>query len=124
MKAGRELDVLVFQKVMGGGRVWSGLEVAVEKGHPGYYYIPSGKPWKTHSIDAKQVPLYSENISAAWKVVEKVAEIGISTNIEHYGGKSEIIVTMPNCRGGKVLEAETAPLAICLAALKAVGVEV
>lgn len=39
-------------------------------------YIPSGKPWKTHSIDAKPLPQCTQNIAAAFQAVDKLIEMG------------------------------------------------
>lgn len=94
MKPGRELDLLVAEKIFG----WSPSQV-----------------YDKHSYLS-----YSTDISAAWEVVEKV--------------KSEYSVTIDTCleHEGKWLctfayhqvEGDSAPHAICLAALKAKGVEV
>ena len=39
-------------------------------------YIPSGKPWRTHSMDAKLLPRCTENIAAALQAVDKLIEKG------------------------------------------------
>jgi hypothetical protein len=72
-------------------------------------------------------PPYSTEIAAAWKVVEKAAE---GQFIEVYNAVLDPQAKEMdwNCRIGKNGEfeasAKTAPHAICLAALKACGVEV
>lgn len=35
-------------------------------------YIPSGKPRRTHAIDAKPVPYFKTDIAAAWSLVERM----------------------------------------------------
>lgn len=89
------------------------------------------KPWEwsdtlnapvTASLDAELYPLYSSSIAAAWEVVEKLGGVstgsGYCVDISYDGGW---IVSIGNyCESNQ----DTAPMAICLAALKAKGVEV
>jgi hypothetical protein len=131
MKPGRELDALVAEKVMG----WR-LE---ERGYVATFWVDeNGKVKRAAepcSIDFCSCEVFSPStdISDAWKVVEK---LGIIPNSFYIGYKTD--------KNGKKIyraffqkenpittliytyeaDAETAPLAICLAALKAVGVEV
>lgn len=35
-----------------------------------YHYIPSGKSWRTHSIDARPIPKFSTNATAAYSIIE------------------------------------------------------
>jgi hypothetical protein len=136
VKAGRELDALVAEKVMGWEPVNdpdTGLWWRVPKGG----YNPSG----FQSEDAP--PAYSTDIAAAWQVVEKITrplanirngewcldrlgyrccehdEDGVHgewrCSFRAYKGEDDEWVHVT---------ASTAPLAICLAALKACGVEV
>ena len=104
MSPGRELDALVAEKVMGGRRMrttdaryyWNGLNTNGE------------------------LPAYSTDIAAAWTVVERLGDkfnfIGKCADgwnaVLFYDGNSH----------GEI--APSAPHAICLAALKAVGVEI
>ena len=60
-------------------------------------------------------PRYSTDISAAWEVVEKFDEFELS---KHYGSNHWYC-----CIGGYCGDADTAPLAICKAALKVKGFE-
>lgn len=97
MKPGRELDALIAEKVMG-------LATAEEDSDENW--VPVG------------VPGYSTDIAAAWEVVGKLWE----------DQESVFELTRPvgsgfNCRfrQGAIKEwGETAPHAICLAALKSV----
>jgi len=98
LKAGRELDTLIAEKVMG-------LDIGDDC---------------DHSIDSCLCfPPYSTDIAAAWQVVDKLisAECGF---VVSGGGSLPWLATFRNGQA----HAETAPLAICLAALKAVGYEV
>lgn len=107
MKAGRELDTLVAEKVMG----WT------------YRTFPDGAcPLVKHWYCGEQYMLmqpFSTSIASAWQVVEKLKANGNNVWVEWAG-------TVWVCGTTSVfpdIEADTAPLAICLAALKACGVE-
>lgn len=104
----REIDCAIAEKVMG----WTKKVPAI------------GKPWWARSDDTFAAPAHgkkawspSTDIAAAWSVVEKMrmqiepTRKGWRAGV--YGGLSD-----------KRATADTAPLAICLAALKAIGVEV
>lgn len=108
MDAGRELDALIAEKVMG-------------------TFIPAGSnpslrddAWlNERGYLVWEPPPYSTDIAAAWLVVEKLKQSYDIVDIlfaNHY----------VSCKVWKDFmiaeeDAETAPLAICLAALKAVG---
>ncbi len=95
MKAGRELDILVAQKVMG----WSPIE------------------------STEYCPWYSRDISSAWQVVVKLTSDMVWLSLLNYfGGWSAIFDNREH--HGIQCEASTAEVAICLAALAAVGYEV
>lgn len=112
MKPSRELDALVAEKVMG---------MSTER-------------------RLRDIPEYSTDVAAAWQVVEKLkwAEPELSWSDEQhawclYLNKKPLDIWQPEWSGGclylkKTLviwpTAPTAPHAICLAALRAVGVEV
>ena len=121
MVAGRELDALVAEKVMGWERI-------VMKDKPGAVSWPH--PPKGFDVNHNRwsiIPHYSTDIAAAWEVVEKLAPEfeWILENDVKDGGWSAIIykwegtsvVSSPIGRS----DADTAPHAICLAALAAVG---
>jgi hypothetical protein len=67
------------------------------------------------------VPNYSRDIAAAWEVLEKVRGPGVEVRLFSGGWKAGW-----TCEVGSLASTtrETAPLAICLAALEAVGVQV
>jgi hypothetical protein len=116
MKAGRKLDALIAEKVMG----W--------KLCPGETYV-----YETPDGDTKAIQFhkFSENIADAWLVLEKLKADGMDIMVrwaaKHSGESYRDVWLCWIAKDGKVgdgTHADTAPLAICLAALKAVGVEV
>lgn len=113
MKAGRELDALVAEKVMGHKiTMWNELfKVAKRKND-----IPVIMLGETQY---KPIPSYSTNIADVWQVVE---ELSAYYGVEVYQDKGvpcECNVYHLGSRKGMAI-ADTVPLAICLAALEAV----
>ena len=106
--AGRDLDALIAEKVMK-------LQVIRFSGNPLVYATTKSDE------DGKYLPCYSTAIADAWTVVEK---LGKAFEV-HYreGAFSCLIEEGDEVTAHYIAEAtaETAPLAICLAALKAVG---
>jgi len=104
-KAGRELDRAIAEKVMGRKVTWDAPDVLLP-----------GPP-------DNDAPNYSTSIDAAWEVVEKLRP--------EFDVVLECVTSEFNChinKPGRVgtpdhnhVRADTAPMAICLAALKAVG---
>lgn len=102
MKPGRELDALIAEEVMG------------------WRIFPDGPNGEMHTIDANQcecheydIPHYSTDIAAAWKVVEKLSQIGSVFKDENpFWGCA--------LASGEIIQGVSAPHAICLASLKAV----
>ena len=131
MESGRELDALVAEKVMGGyvvnpdamanvGEIWYWLHPkdGVLCGMP--YKVGKMKQWDHQWHRWKP----SIDISAAWQVVEKMRADGWIYEItEHLNDPAIQCAMFANRSGGdeQWSAANTAPLAICLAALKAVG---
>ena len=114
----REIDRLVAEKVMG----WEEVKENDFIKRPDVDFI--GKAPDRFCEDAWSIlPNYSTDISDAWEVVEQLREkelyVDIDTFAEHYDVR---VVSGPYEVGHSL--SETAPLAICLAALKAVGIEV
>lgn len=120
LKAGRELDALVAEKIMGlGPERWD---------PPCFWYhtTDDAEPrsgWcYTCSKAICEVPgeprRYSTSISDAWLVVEKMA--AHPTNWYFMVGPDGYL-TAENGGSGFDICADTAPLAICLAALRATG---
>ena len=121
----RERDMLVAEKVFG----WKG-EVFYEdwdelKEFPNM--IPSGKPRKTHAIDAKPVPSFTTHISAAKDVVEKmVIYDAYKKDGFHYWRFSTSTYMEERSRWGFGQFARSKSICddICLAALEAIGVKI
>lgn len=107
LPSGRELDALVAEKVMG----WT--NILDRMGVP-----PNHGPW------SHRVPSYSTDLGAAWTVVEKLIATGHIIELSNRRSGTWKIGTWQFQTFGKLsvgADADTAPLAICRAALKAVG---
>lgn len=113
MNPGRELDALVAEKVMG----WEAVHE--------HDFRDGGKQWLgTRSDGAKMVPLphYSTSIAAAWEVVAHLRSLASYVRWELRGDRHDYNCYFCLGRGVEWVEdIDTAPHAICLAALKAVG---
>lgn len=115
MKPSRELDALVAEKVMG----WRVGPIDDD------YLASDGTPtgWTKGTCYSQRPPFRpSTDIAAAWEVVQqfdsvKVLKAGASWDCG-------ISVKRGDWFEVELASAPTAPLAICLAALRAVGVEV
>ena len=109
-QAGRELDAEIAEKVMG-------CRVVRQSGNsPWLVETPAGI-WGR----VEQVP-YSTDIAAAWQVVEKYRVLDHHFNVGvnmGFDGKAHGYWAI--CANGPTAHADTAPLAICLAALAAVA---
>lgn len=137
--AGRELDVLIDTKVMGRREQWavffggSCYGDGLTKEAAEVIAVKVQGDYKAQIINYYDVPHYSTSIAAAWLVVEKLRKthccltlrsdfdylwecyaIKDPDDLEH---KSEVIVNYKIYAMSEV----SAPHAICLAALKAVG---
>src|SRR5688500_14998111 len=123
--SGRELSKAVAEKVFGISKIFTPADCASGSMYFGpsreYAYIPSGKSPRTHMIDAKPVPYFSESIEAAMQIVEKMREQGWSFACTLYEGK---LPYASFCKGtvksSRNAEADSLPTAICLAALAAI----
>jgi len=156
MEAGRELDALVAEKVMG----WEYLEVGYfgeEDETPrqvelndwldkvgiesiGPYFIDVERDFWIYASDMWGHGWNpSTNIADAWRVVEKLCNWDVDDNMLVLEGQGPDIeeegqpgwvakqwwkADIVGIAGHNIGEADTAPHAICLAALKAVGVEI
>jgi hypothetical protein len=135
MPAGREMDALIAEKVMGwiysdsweqlvpSGHadppIWSDWEWDIEEltyvKHP--INMMGGVSYRG---DKPYIPEYSTNISAAWKIVEKMINDGYDIvdiwheNVVDVGWAMEWI---KDGNGDNSIGSDTAPLAICKAAL-------
>lgn len=126
MEAGRELDALVAEQVMGWER---DLNIPINPKYRGIKY------WKSPTgmrADINLIPHYSTDIASAWEVVEKAHELTGCTISLHLFGTFERVSGMPKymCKfyGGRIGHptpelttkafGDTPMLAICRAALK------
>lgn len=116
MNPGRELDALIAEKVMG---------YKVENTAEGYFLKGQLGNYSWHNT----VLRYSTDISAAWEVVEHFNELGWDISVVGSGelksSDSWHVEFEPRYVGGEtngvIIEGGfSAPLAICLAALKAI----
>lgn len=131
MKPSRELDALVAEKVMG----WYYIDhpypenLWVEPGKRTTFFPPHFK-WSMEEekkmpgiSNGISCPDYSTDIQAAWQVVEKLKEnkdhltkITIGTILSSW-----LVAVEVDDKGYFMAHEHSAPHAICLAALKAVG---
>jgi hypothetical protein len=124
VKAGQELDALVAEKVMGQVEcsAWR-----ADRAAPVSYFKESGDCAHAACRPVGFVSCYSTNIAAAWDVVRRLTDVATPGHADDFTLQYE---PRPMAWGAQFEPAEgafpcdTAPLAICLAALKAVGVEV
>lgn len=105
MEAGRELDALVAKDVMG----WHKLD--------GNW---KDNIWEKADGHIKGDWHPSEDISAAWEVVTKIRSMGWGVDISWFHEFIYCALHKPDSVIIKQANAETAPLAICRAALLAV----
>lgn len=118
MKPGRELDALVAEKVMGWVRPAMDSPYIVDDPIHGKLAYLSG-----------EIPHYSADIAAAWEIIEKLRG-GYHVTLESFGShwRCDISVITASVasgtKGNGQGRADTAPMAICLAALKAKGVTI
>lgn len=106
----REIDRLIAERLMG----WTNLSLTGS----GFGTTPEGMP---HRI----IPRYSTEISAAWEVIEKLKLLGYQGRIDWAKpepGYECAFGASPFTYEMQFSSAETASLAICLAALKIIEV--
>lgn len=128
MEAGRELDRLVAEKIFGRDPMNARHGLHKDGDIEYHWGYPLG-----HDV----APYYSTNIAAAWEVVEKLyadgywAELqtpwnepGGEANQGHSCGFTPFLTTGWNGVPDHWTPAPTMPLAICLAALKAKGIDI
>lgn len=111
----RERDALVAERV-------EGLDVTVKE-HAGGVKVA----WVSRTGEVEvMLPCYTKAITAAWHVVEGMQERDLCPLINGYAGGPWTVEFWPEVGLDAlgVAEAATAPEAICIAALRAVGVEV
>ena len=140
MKAGRELDALIAEKVM--GWIWYLSYIyAYPNGEPvrttgRYFLVHPDRAKEGHFADRKWYDVVkrpepfddsfcisfhpSTHIAAAWLVVEKLRTNDMHGGIYASDSGGMWVAYFDTQDNEYLVEAPTAPLAICLAALKAV----
>lgn len=114
----RDLDAVVAEKVMG----WRKME--------GFWVAPGTPDWVNLYSQPRDPPPFSSDIAAAWQVVEKMVGHGEGNEVRITAGLGRCDVTfdLPGYR--PILDrigdatSDSLPTAICLAALRAVGVPI
>lgn len=125
MKPGRELDAVIAEKVLGlnleseqNPDFGDGLMVRVCE--PKTIQTISG-PYRENGL--RPLPHYSASMSAAWAVVEQLREKGIyfaTTNCHERWDVWLSVNPIDDLVGEATASSVSLPLAICLAALKAI----
>ena len=128
-EAGRELDALVAEKVIQSGFSWDLSKFPLNDAYA--HRLCKHDSLKPFCL---VVPFYSTDIGAAWQVVGKLRKDGYGiifndTRVQYrcrfwrHDGKDawNIFTWVGEPDTEYTIWADTAPLAICLAALKAVG---
>lgn len=133
MLAGRDLDALVAEKVMGyPAFAWQAVPILAEHVYQDFDTASPCLVCGRFDGSAFCLPHYSTDIAAAWEVVERlkvepfkgrelVLEIYVSAEVPDETEVSVQWFDDDQGYGPFYLLAKTAPHAICLAALKAVG---
>lgn len=74
----RAEDVLILQHLFGVKKIhYNSRDTKQEFPQ----YIPSGKPWRTHQIDAEPVPAWGRSIGEAWLLVDQMNARGWLINL-------------------------------------------
>ena len=113
MEAGREMDALVAERVMG----WRHPDTS---GHNADQMLPPD--WVAWN-DIRSVPPFSTDIAAAWQVLEKFlphVRVECHKDSDYTDGTGWHADIWADSGHGCSEGASTAPVAICRAALKAV----
>lgn len=115
MKAGRELDALIALKLFDLKLINMSQPIPNEPGKFGMVLFAPDDGKHIHELD---LPYYSTDISAAWKVIEKLTEDGDAFTLLYDHG------WFANKDGVYEVCETTAPHAICIAALAAKEIDV
>lgn len=117
MQAGRELDAMVAEKVFGLTIEWSEIDI-IET--PLIKNQPISKQLRDKYDEVGLVPFYSMVIEDAWLVVEKCSIHTLRRIVANEPDNQALWQAMIYADESLSGIADTAPLAICRAALKAV----
>lgn len=142
LEAGRELDALIAVEVMGfsysertvgpGGFFAEGT-LLQDWSDPGGDLVATRFNGEITNIQKGGIPFYGTDIAAAWKILDKMIDLGFSYEVSHQTKDKSIKYVMFALGEYNVREstfdqefigyANTTPLAICRSALKAVMVK-
>lgn len=122
MDAGRDMDALIAKNVF----AWLPLPPL---NYPNRMWAPrTTRCWRApNEHHARALPRFSTEIGAAWSVVERLARKGFDVDTRSYGtrGCAAVVTPLETSIGGGsdswTGQADDMPLAICRAALQAVG---
>ncbi len=121
MQPGRELDALVLEVVFGFPQKKLFPPEYWEEGDEPfahYNFIPSGKPKRTHMIDARSVPDFSFSIAAAWQIIDKLRpEYDVMLNVMEPSRGLSVCIESNNHGPQFRINVKNSPEAICKAAL-------
>lgn len=122
----RQLDLIIADKIFGIKKVYYG-EWDTDKSCP--EYIPSGKPWRTHQIDAKPIPHFLTNPEACYCLKLKMADTyhwliksPFTSGASWFAGLTPHGVSGWNGSPDFMAEGSTEMEAVCKVALMAVGI--
>lgn len=115
MKPGRELDALIAQMVFNHKVEWRDTD---------YARFPVRVIGLDGSTDYDEIPHYSTDFAAAIPILKRLGKDGLSYTYTGAGSEHEVIFFSPELEDwAEEVHAATAPLAICLAALKVLKVD-
>jgi hypothetical protein len=112
MKAGRGLDALIADKVLG---------LDVYRLTNGYFFRTTEKGY---TLNLAPLKYYSTKIADAWEVVEKMEELGYMMWLEQEGIYQCMFFKGLDYQEKDYSVASSAPLTICLSALKTKEIDV
>lgn len=116
---GPDLDVLFLEKVEG----FPARKTFLTEYSTDPHYIPSGKPRRTHLIDARPVPRFSRDDSVALAALKRFAERpDITWNICYHDGAMYYVAIYKGRTDVWMKSATSLALAVVLAILAAVEV--
>ena len=119
MKPSLELDVRIAEEVMDHKIVTTTTGRKV----PRTLFTIGDPIWHDYQGDMRLqngIPRYSTSISQAWKIIKKLNLLEFEVQREHYTSTiyTAICYNDPDLKDRQIAFAKTAPLAICLVALK------
>ncbi len=128
MKAGHEMDVLIAEKVMGWHKF---IDHSYSENNVMWYAVENGYASYQDAVDTFGSCVGwspSTELDDAWRVAEKVLAMDIGIDVSRMPNSKLWHAALYRMDDGEymakaddMVEAETAPLAICLAALRAVS---